>query len=65
MPDEQNIACKIEIILYDNGGIFVVGPVENFMLFRDMMNAAERIVLQKIAQDFRNSLIVPANVARH
>jgi len=44
-----------------DGSINVAGPIKNFMLFRDIMNAAERAVLTKLADKQINEkrIVVP------
>ena len=50
----QTILEEIKITMFQDGSIRVTGPaggaVNNFMAFREMMNAAERAVLEKIGK---------------
>jgi hypothetical protein len=45
---ENEVMFEIKIRAMKDGSINVSGPVQNFVLFRDIMNAAERAVLKKM-----------------
>jgi len=57
---DQNTVSEIKITLLQNGNVTVDGPIKNFPLFRHMMNAAERAVLDGMAHEVakKNNMIV-------
>lgn len=53
----KEVAAKIEIIMFSNGGVSVKGPMENKIICLGLLRAAEDIVLKyKIEQ---KSIVVP------
>lgn len=46
----DNVVSEIKIVLKQDGSISVDGPINNFLLFRHMMNKAEWEVLDKFAE---------------
>jgi len=48
--NQQKVVFKIEITAYDDGQILVQGPFDRPMVFFDLMNTAERTVLNRTAK---------------
>ena len=55
------VAAELNIRMYSNGTVNVNGPIDNFFLFRNIMNLAERAVLEHIAKKnmAQPNIIVP------
>lgn len=52
------------ITLYQNGGVSVNGLLDNFIVFRDVMNAAERAVIDRMVKagqerQAQNRIVIP------
>ena len=47
----SDVVFEINITVTRNGAIEVKGPTDNFMLFRDIMNNAERAVMNAMAAE--------------
>lgn len=64
--NKKNVAYKIKIYAMKDGTIQVTGPIKNLLLFRDIMNMAERAVLEQIKaqaqQNNENRIVKPGLV---
>ncbi len=63
--EANTIEAEYLIRLYAGGRLEIRGNLDNFFLFRDVMNGAERIVLDRISKQLqaaRGNIIVPGIV---
>jgi len=60
---ENKVMVEINIKMYEDESIRVSGPTDNFLIFRNVMNTAERAVLNKIASNLikakENKIVKP------
>lgn len=63
----DEVIAEFHIRAFANGAIKIVGPINNFLLFRDIMNSAERAVLteiqKQITKDANEPRIIVPNMA--
>lgn len=57
----EQIFAKYEITVFANNEIEISGPIDNFPLYRDVMNRVERIVLDRLRENLQNrsNILVP------
>jgi len=56
------VTAEFNIRAYSNGTVNITGPIDNFFLFRSVMNSAEQAVLNHIskkAMQQKANIIVP------
>lgn len=56
------VTAEFNIRAYSNGTVNISGPIDNFFLFRSVMNSAEQAVLDHIAKKSiqqKSNIIVP------
>ena len=59
------ITAEFNIRAYSNGTVNITGPIDNFFLFRSVMNSAEQAVLSHISKKSmqqKSNIIVPGMV---
>jgi len=59
------VTAEFNIRAYSNGTVNITGPIDNFFLFRSVMNSAEQAVLDHIAKKSiqqKSNIIVPGMV---
>ena len=56
------VTAEFNIRAYSNGTVNITGPIDNFFLFRSVMNSAEQAVLSHISKKSmqqKSNIIVP------
>lgn len=55
------VVAEFTVRMFSNGAVNIHGPIDNFFLFRSVMNAAERAVLDHIQKKAMQqpNIIVP------
>jgi len=59
----RTIAVEFKFTGYTDGSVTATGPIDNFLLYRDIMNRGERAILDRIAkalQEKQSNIIVPS-----
>ena len=51
--NNQKVIFKVEITCYEDGQMSVTGPIEQPVIFFDIMNQAERIILNRVAETMK------------
>lgn len=57
--EQDDIVAEFRIVATKNGEVKVFGPIDNILGFFDVMNRAQRAVLNHFAQQKNNRIIVP------
>lgn len=61
-PTTIHAVAEFNIRMHSDGSINVTGPIENFFLFRNVMNLAEQAVMDHIAKKSmrqKSNIVVP------
>ena len=56
------VTAEFNIQAYSNGSVDIRGPIDNFFLYRSVMNAAEQAVLNHVAKKSmqqKSNIIIP------
>ena len=58
---EKKIVFKVTIEAYDNGSVTVNGPMDNFPGMIDVLNSAERAVIDRLASKIKqkSNIVMP------
>ncbi len=52
--EARKVVVEYKIEVLSDGNVSISGDLDNFLLFRDVMNKAERAVLERIAAGIKN-----------
>lgn len=53
------VIYEYHIKVFADGNASIEGPIDNLLIYRDVMNKVERAVLNRFAQGERSRIVVP------
>ena len=55
----KQVVAEFHIKVFADNNVSISGPIGNFFMYRDVMNKAERAILDKVAQQQQQKIVVP------
>lgn len=62
---QKKVAAKFVVTAFDDGSVEVTGPINNLALYTDVMNRAERAVLDTLKKSLESRIVIPEMKVGH